>query len=519
MADFWQTVFDRGCAKVNSMNLSVRPARVYIVFALAVLFVSNGLHLKRQPFDAHSFRQTQTLSTIELFYQDGIDLLYPRVNYCGEPGYLVLEFPIFQAFCALLYKFLGPNLIIVRVFNVLVTAGNAFLTYLIARRLFNFEIAAAAALFYITAPLNLIFLSSSLFDPSAILAGLIAVYAGIRISNGEKNATLWRIAFVFSSCVAAVMKALYLFPVVMFFSVAVLQKQDKIKESISRFLLLVPAGVCFLLWSYHSSRVNSLFYFTAGLKPSSLLGFSALLNSAWYVTIGKRLLWECVGPLAGPLAVAGWGWSFVRAIHSRSLRLEVWMVWSALCTVGYWIAFANINVPHNYYSLVVLPYLSMAAAVTISRLIAGAIGYPAKPVLQVVCLGLVLAVAATSWAYFSLRRGLVEEPNMLRFQGAVQGTVHPGDYGIIFISRKLYPSNAGTDLASALYAAKLRGSGKFVADEKEAINIWNELRPHYKNLHYVIFFGLEPSQEITRVFSKPVLLDRESQIFVFERAF
>lgn len=52
--------------------------------------------LSYPPYDHHSFRQTQTLSTAEAFYRNGIDLLHPTAIYMGYPGTFVLEIPLFK---------------------------------------------------------------------------------------------------------------------------------------------------------------------------------------------------------------------------------------------------------------------------------------------------------------------------------------------------------------------------------------------------------------------------------------
>src|SRR6266516_7109095 len=87
------------------------------------------IRLSCPPYDAHNFRQTQTLSTIEFFHADGIDLLHPRTIYTGYPGTFVLELPAFQAIAATLYNILGPKIEVVRILNILLGAVTLWLLF------------------------------------------------------------------------------------------------------------------------------------------------------------------------------------------------------------------------------------------------------------------------------------------------------------------------------------------------------------------------------------------------------
>src|SRR5260370_1195959 len=85
-------------------------ARWLIITAFLVGLGLRLVGLTFPPFDNHTTRQTQTLSTIQAFYLDGIDLMRPRVNYAGYPGVFVLEFPVFQGFVAFLFRAFGFHL-------------------------------------------------------------------------------------------------------------------------------------------------------------------------------------------------------------------------------------------------------------------------------------------------------------------------------------------------------------------------------------------------------------------------
>jgi hypothetical protein len=47
-----------------------------------------------------------------------------------------------------------------------------------------------------------------------------------------------------------------------------------------------------------------------------------------------------------------------------------------------------------------------------------------------------------------------------------------------------------------LYAAGLRGTGLVVADSAQIVERWQALRPLYRHLRYVVFYGIAVPEEI-----------------------
>ena len=81
---------------------------VFLVALIAGLYL-RLIELSGPPYENHSFRQTQTLSTIEDYYRHGIDHLHPNAIYVGYPGTFVLELPVFQALAADSTSWQGRN--------------------------------------------------------------------------------------------------------------------------------------------------------------------------------------------------------------------------------------------------------------------------------------------------------------------------------------------------------------------------------------------------------------------------
>jgi 4-amino-4-deoxy-L-arabinose transferase-like glycosyltransferase len=496
-------------------NLGLLTATVVLL-----LFV-NVPHLAQPPFGRHSFRQCQTLSTIELFYERGIDILHPPTNYQGEPGVFVLELPLFQAIAALLYHILGNSIAVARVLNIVVTLASGWMVYLIARRYVEAEVATLAAFIFVSAPLNLAYMSSTLIDPLGVLLALGSFYACLRILEATGGESVIRYClFCALACLTALIKALYLFPVIVALGLAGLLDGKRVWRPVAGMLAcLALAGFGFLLWSRHASHTNNASFFTAGTIPTTLLGFSALSTPAWYIMIAKRLLGGCVGPIAGVLVVASWGWSVFDVARSRAIGAHRLMLSTLLSTAGYWVAFANINFPHDYYSLITIPFLSVAAAATIGRLcsvVGSATARPAVAGMLLLLLGLATATAST--AFFYTRMGFHQSPELLTLQQQAGGTFSRWEYAMMFVQQRKAPGVTPlNEFPAGLYALGLRGTGKAVVDARQATEIWRRYLPHYRHLRYVIFFGLPPVPEITNDFPKTVVSNEQAEIYGFSK--
>src|SRR5205807_2102817 len=101
-------------------------------------------------------------------YHEGVDIFHAKAIYMGYPGVFVLEVPVFQAFCAWLYRLFGPHWEIVRAVNICLGAGSAWLIYKISLRFFAPGIAALSAIIYWLAPLNILYQRFLLIDPTTV---------------------------------------------------------------------------------------------------------------------------------------------------------------------------------------------------------------------------------------------------------------------------------------------------------------------------------------------------------------
>ena len=497
-----------------------RSHLVLLAVGLVLLGGLNVAGIDRPPFDAHSFRQAQTLATIELYARDGIDLLHSRTNYVGEPGIFVLELPIFQAICAAAYRVFGEHIAIVRSFNILLTLGSAVALFLLTRRRFSVEAAFAAVVLFLFSPLNLLYMSSTLIDPGAACVGLWSLYFCDLLLNPSPTPAgsfvgrwCW---FSFLCVLTALLKALYLFPVCVMMVFVLLRERAFGRDLLKVTVSMGFAGAAFFAWNYYATQVNDTSPFTSGVRPTSLLGSSQLLELTFYRRAARRILIDLLGPVGGLLAVGAW----VAAMLPRTrinLDARIFLLFCGLSVGGYWVAFANITIPHDYYSLIALPLIALPAGVASAWLggkLASSLAAPRWSSLMVrppATLGGLAAVAV-----FLGRGGTAASPGYLEMARLSAGRFTPWEYAMIFVTPDRSPGGPPIhDSPAMLYAAGVRGTGQAVSGPAEALQQWRRFRPHYRNLRYVIFFGLPAPKEIVEA-GRLMIHDEQKRFSAFE---
>jgi len=120
---------------------------VKIVLLLTVL-ISLSMHYRhfsKELMGIHVWRQTQTQTTINNFYEDDMNILNPTRNERGNgDGLFRMEFPLMQWLVACLYKIFGNNLIITRIFMFIVGIFSVFGMYKMLLAIFQSNIPALA---------------------------------------------------------------------------------------------------------------------------------------------------------------------------------------------------------------------------------------------------------------------------------------------------------------------------------------------------------------------------------------
>ncbi len=324
------------------------------VLAFGLLLETVQLH--NPFFGSHLWRQLQTLSTIEAYGIDGINLLKPRTNYVGWPGYLVLELPIFQAFATFVSRWTGNALVSTRILNIVLGSISTLMVYFLTKKWFDKKTALYGAVFFALSPLNLFYNRSTLIDVSAVLLCLISLLGMANFFQGRKKIHLLTIFLGGTLCV--LIKPVFFFPASLYFFYKTLRPffdgshetlKGSLRKNWSIIVTLILMSLIFLSWLKLSNSLNS-----TNVKTLDHLGFSALLKPKLYFLLGYRFFTVILNPLTAFLFLVGALFLLKYRIHSEAIV--------SLATIPlYYLCFANINLPHEYYSLILVPFFAMIA--------------------------------------------------------------------------------------------------------------------------------------------------------------
>src|SRR5215471_20032037 len=125
----------------------------------------------------HEWRQADTAAVARNFYEESMNILYPRVDWRGNsPGYVESEFQIYTFLVAVSYYIFGPHEWLGSAFNITVYALSALVLFFFISRLSDEYSALLAVFFYSFVPLTFYFTRT--FQPDALMAffSLVGVY-------------------------------------------------------------------------------------------------------------------------------------------------------------------------------------------------------------------------------------------------------------------------------------------------------------------------------------------------------
>jgi 4-amino-4-deoxy-L-arabinose transferase-like glycosyltransferase len=190
----------------SSIEAPPRPlSRRTITFLLLIIAAGVLVRLHRIHDPMIGYRQCDTAAIARNFYENGMHLLSPQIDWRGNSsGYVESEFPLYTYFIAVLYRIFGVHEAIGRCVSIVIYVFSALLLFQLCRRMFDDSVALLAAFFYTIA--TLAYFLTRTFQPDALLAlGSIAgvYYFWIWMEEGGIRAFLLSAVGI---CTAALIK-------------------------------------------------------------------------------------------------------------------------------------------------------------------------------------------------------------------------------------------------------------------------------------------------------------------------
>ncbi len=338
--------------KVKKKLMATATAAALIVLILAS-YPLKFIHFNDPYFGAYLSRQLQTMSTIDAYAAQGIDFMHPRTNYAGWPGHLIFEFPIFQAMAALVSEITDSPLAATRVLNLVFGTLSISLVYAISRFWFDRRAAAYSSLFFAWSPLNIMFHRSTMID---IFCVFLALASQLILMHWLARRKWWLgILFCLTGILCVLIKPPYFLPVLVLFAVQLVLESLPFSWKRLRTTVCSYSGVFFSLLL----MAGGLIYWLALTQPTASghgvfrhLGLEQLLNPQYYFKFLYRFMEHYVTPFNALLFMVG---IFLLLQKDRKTpRIQL-----LIAPILYYALFPNVNSPHSYYSLVMIPYFAM----------------------------------------------------------------------------------------------------------------------------------------------------------------
>lgn len=290
------------------------------------------------------------------FYHEGMNILYPRIDWRGDgPGYVESEFPLYAWSIAALYHVFGYHEQIARVISYVLSVGSLVTFSLLAVKLLPPKGALFSSIFFALNPLSVQLASSIYAEPMMFLFYVGSAYYFIQWIETSKKHCFW---LAVAATVLAVLTKLPALHLGILFALLCFDKfgpKALVKKEILLFAaisLLIPAA-----WYIHAHQLWTNYGNSLGMSDEAFIRIASLHSRARPLNILKGLadieisdIWMPSGALLGLLGlyrlVKKGEFRKYRAIVYWLLALLVYYLISGGTTAEGWA---------HYYHIVSLP--------------------------------------------------------------------------------------------------------------------------------------------------------------------
>ncbi len=344
-------------------------------FLLAILLLGGFLvrlyKINAPLADWHSWRQADTAAVSRNFLKYGYDLLHPRFDDLSNipsgldnpKGYRFVEFPIynlFHAFVFQIFTILGIDLFSFeatgRLISTLFWLMGGYFLFKSVSLLINRRAAFLTLFFFLFLPYGIFYSRTILPDPAMVALSLASIFFLLQSFSVESKIK-WLSVFIswlFAST-AILVKPYAVFLLspswLIIFAKLFLEKQNKKTIFLYSIFYILISALPFIIWRYWMQQ------FPEGIPANKwLLNESGIrFRPAWWRWLfGERI---------GKVILGFWGPTFlslgvISKINKKNLLFFGWLLGGFL----YLSIFAQGNVQHDYYQILLIPILSVFLA-------------------------------------------------------------------------------------------------------------------------------------------------------------
>ena len=332
-----------------------RKYKITIFLVLLFLVGIRLININMPILEGTAMRQTQTAMIARNFFSGGINMFYPRADFFGSgPGFLVLEFPLYNALAAVGYKMVGGvHEWVGRLITILFFAGGGLFLAGIVRRIFDKDTAIWSLAVFGLSPLSVIFSRTFMPDFEMIFFCLGALYFLIVACDKNKIKFYWLSSFFMMLAMLVKPHSFYIFLPLIYL---IWKKESwKFLLNIRNWIYLAIAILPAVFWYIHGMNVHSLF------TPEWSYNYEASnwFNPAYFTDVDqlKNILKVYTGIFLTPIGFTLLLFGLFIKTRSKENIIWFWLAGSVL----FMIAFIT-HMEDPYYNLSILPIVSVFIA-------------------------------------------------------------------------------------------------------------------------------------------------------------
>ena len=236
--------------------------------------------------DAKPHREIHTAEeTRNIFYDK--EIFYPKAKlWADEPGYYIVEFPLYNGLVALLYHFFGIQEVLGKMVSMVASVGVATFFYLFVLRIYGKLVAYSSLIFiYLLSPQEIVLSRSYQPDQLGFFLGLLSIFYFSKWLDKRKIGDFLIAWFGITFMLLVKISFFpFLFPII-FMGL----KKMRLKTFTDRAMLLyVATTIPVALWYLHVKTVYSNFpqlHSAVLISPTDWLTIGRLFDLHWLVNV------------------------------------------------------------------------------------------------------------------------------------------------------------------------------------------------------------------------------------------
>ncbi len=322
----------------------------YVAIAMAAL-LPRLILLNSPPTGHHGWRQSDTAAVARNFATEEFNIFRPRMDWRGDgPGYVEMEFPLYPAAAAGVYRLIGVHHWIPRLLAAFGATLAVLLMFELVTLTHGYRIAAWVAIVFAWLPAGVFFGRAIMPEAWLLLAIVAGVYYFTLWSRTGKLLPLAGSAVAIAAAILLKLPALHVGLPLLFLAWSRLGFRCLFHPLMLVYAVtaLAPGGP----WYWHAAEMRHQYGNTFGVLHSDKWGsIGPLLTARWYHNMLGNIGADHLGVLGLPLLAMG-----VMA-RGQARRNGMYLAWALACVI-YLLLAARGNQVHDYYQIPMTPVMA-----------------------------------------------------------------------------------------------------------------------------------------------------------------